>query len=78
MDFPPCRLVFAEELLVAGLGPRTAFGRDRLGRARAPPVARAKSHAGNGVRALGSRWQTFLGEGSPTKVNYRKKVGTLV
>ncbi|CAJ1380879.1 unnamed protein product [Effrenium voratum] len=35
MDFPPCRLVFAEELLVAGLGPRTAFGRDRLGRARA-------------------------------------------
>ncbi|CAJ1365667.1 unnamed protein product [Effrenium voratum] len=35
MDFPPCRLVFAEELLLAGLGPRTAFGRDRLGRARA-------------------------------------------
>ena len=36
LSFPPCRLVFAEELLLAGLGPRSAFGRDRQGRARAP------------------------------------------
>ncbi|CAE8651581.1 unnamed protein product [Polarella glacialis] len=34
LDFPPCRLVFAEELLVAGAGPRATFGRGADGRVR--------------------------------------------
>lgn len=38
MAFPPCRLVFAEQLLIAGAGPRSVFGRDRQGRARAVMV----------------------------------------
>ncbi|CAK8998622.1 Glyceraldehyde-3-phosphate dehydrogenase [Durusdinium trenchii] len=35
VSFPPCRLVFADELLLAGSGPRSAFGRDRQTHARA-------------------------------------------
>ena len=34
MSFPPCRVVLVEELLVAGAGPRSSFGRDGQGRAR--------------------------------------------
>lgn len=34
VSFPPCRLVFADELLLAGSGPRSAFGRDRQTHAR--------------------------------------------
>lgn len=35
LSFPPCRLVFAEEVLLGGAGPRSSFGRDPQGRARA-------------------------------------------
>ena len=35
LSFPPCRLVFAEEVLLGGAGPRSSFGRDQQGRARA-------------------------------------------
>lgn len=34
MSFPPCRVVLVEELLLAGAGPRSSFGRDAQGRAR--------------------------------------------
>lgn len=34
MSFPPCRVVMVEELLLAGAGPRSSFGRDAEGRAR--------------------------------------------
>eukprot|EP00435_Cladocopium_sp_Y103_P031236 s1371_g7.t2 len=35
LSFPPCRLVLAEEVLLGGAGPRSSFGRDHQGRARA-------------------------------------------
>ncbi|CAE7209310.1 unnamed protein product [Symbiodinium natans] len=35
VEFPPCRVVFATEVLLAGAGPRATLGRDAEGRARA-------------------------------------------
>eukprot|EP00439_Symbiodinium_sp_Y106_P016642 s5464_g2.t1 len=35
VQFPPCRVVFASEVLLAGAGPRAALARDAEGRARA-------------------------------------------
>eukprot|EP00411_Alexandrium_monilatum_P099872 CAMPEP_0175782440 /NCGR_PEP_ID=MMETSP0097-20121207/77781_1 /TAXON_ID=311494 /ORGANISM="Alexandrium monilatum, Strain CCMP3105" /LENGTH=217 /DNA_ID=CAMNT_0017093255 /DNA_START=87 /DNA_END=736 /DNA_ORIENTATION=+ len=48
--FPPCKLVFAQEVLIAGAGPRVVFGRGPDGRDRAVMADVADSAPARAVR----------------------------